>query len=153
MAQQSSPLRSMISRAARFFCRNSARRSCEAMTIATIRASSLKSARPDARPSTTASQKCRSRHGNRPGTEMPPKKSRICFILGLDGGRQKFRLDANGEIFIRWNDQFMKALPARDTPRLDLEKQPVHFRFGLPEQPMERHIEEESIPTCITTWE
>ncbi|MGO8701473.1 MAG: hypothetical protein ACLQVY_27620 [Limisphaerales bacterium] len=84
---------------------------------------------------------------------MPPKKSRICFILGVDGGRQKFRLDANGELFIRWNDQFMKSLPAKDTPRLDLEKQPVHFRFGLPEQPVERHLEEESIPTCITTWE
>ena len=47
----------------------------------------------------------------------------------------------------------MKGLPARDTPRLDLEKQPVHFQFGLPEQPVERHIEDESIPTCITTWE
>ena len=84
---------------------------------------------------------------------MPPKKSRICFILGIDGGRQKFRLDANGEVFIRWNDQFMKGLPAKDTPRLDLEKQPVHFRFDLPEQPVERHLEDDSIPTCITTWE
>jgi hypothetical protein len=84
---------------------------------------------------------------------MPKKKSRICFVLGLDGARQKFRLDANGEVFIRWNDQFMKGLPARDTPRLDLEKQPVHLRFGLPEKPVERHIEEESIPTCITTWQ
>ena len=84
---------------------------------------------------------------------MPPKKSRICFVLGIDGGRQKFRLDANGEVFIRWNDQFMKGLPARDTPRLDLEKQPVHFRFGLPAQPVERHLEDDSIPTCITTWE
>jgi hypothetical protein len=84
---------------------------------------------------------------------MPPKKSRICFVLGLDGARQKFRLDANGDVFIRWNDQFMKGLPAKDTPRLDLEKQPVHFRFGLPAQPVERHIEEESIPNCVTTWE
>jgi hypothetical protein len=84
---------------------------------------------------------------------MPPKKSRICFILGLDGGRQKFRLDANGDVFIRWNDQFMKSLPANDTPRLEMEKQPVHFRFGLPDQPVERHTEEDSLPTCVTTWE
>jgi hypothetical protein len=84
---------------------------------------------------------------------MPPKKSRICFVLGLDGARQKFRLDANGDVFIRWNDQFMKGLPARDTPRIELEKQPVQFQFGLPSQPVERHIEDESIPTCITTWE
>jgi hypothetical protein len=84
---------------------------------------------------------------------MPPKKSRICFVLGLDGSRQKFRLDANGDVFIRWNDQFMKGLPAKDTPRIEMEKQPVHFKFELPAQPVERHIEEESIPTCITTWE
>jgi hypothetical protein len=84
---------------------------------------------------------------------LPAKKSRICFILGLDGARQKFRLDGNGEVSLRWNDQFMKGLPARDTPRLDLEKPPVHFRFGLPENPVERHLEEGSIPTCLTTWE
>ena len=85
--------------------------------------------------------------------DMPPKKSRICFVLGIDGSRQKFRLDSNGGLFIRWNDHYMKALPASDTPRLDLEKQPVRFEFGLPKTPVERHIEEESIPTCITTWE
>jgi hypothetical protein len=84
---------------------------------------------------------------------MPPKKSRICFVLGLDGARQKFRLDGNGEVFIRWNDQFMKGAPARDTARLDVEKPPVHFRFGLPESPTARSLEEESIPTCITRWE
>ncbi len=84
---------------------------------------------------------------------MPPKKSRICFPLGLDGARQKFRLDANGEVFIRWNDQYMLGLPGRDTARLLLEKPPVHFRFGLPEQPVERHTEEESLPICVTTWE
>jgi hypothetical protein len=83
---------------------------------------------------------------------MPPKKSHICFVLGIDGSRQKFRLDSNGGLFIRWNDQYMRARPARDTPRLDLEKQPVQFEFGLPKAPVERHIEEESIPTCITTW-
>lgn len=84
---------------------------------------------------------------------MPPKKSRICFVLGLDGARQKFRLDGNGEVFIRWNDQFMKSLPAHDTPRIELEKQPVHFRFGLPERPVDRRLEEETLPICLTTWE
>ena len=84
---------------------------------------------------------------------MPPKKSRIAFVLGNDGGRQKFRLDGDGNISFRWDDQYMKGLPARDTPRLDLEKPPVQVQFGLPEKPVERHIEEESIPTCITTWE
>ncbi len=84
---------------------------------------------------------------------MPPKKSPIAFVLGNDGSRQKFRLDANGDVSFRWDDHYMKALPARDTPRLDLERPPVHVRFGLPEKPVERHIEDESIPTCITTWD
>jgi len=83
----------------------------------------------------------------------PPKKSRIAFVLGNDGSRQKFRLDGDGEVSFRWDDQYMKGLPAKDTPRLDSEKAPVQVRFGLPEKPVERHIEEESIPTCITTWE
>lgn len=84
---------------------------------------------------------------------MPPKKSRICFPMGLDGGRQRFRLDANGEIFFRWNDQYMRSRPGRETARLDLEKPPVHFRFGLPEQPEDRHTEDDSLPICVTTWD
>ena len=84
---------------------------------------------------------------------MPPKKSRISFVLGNDGGRQKFRLDSDGKISFRLDDQYMKGLPAQDTPRLDLERPPIQVSFDLPEKPMERHIEEESIPTCITTWE
>ena len=84
---------------------------------------------------------------------MPPKKSRICFPLGLNGGRQRFRLDANGEVFFRWNDQYMRSRPGRDTPRLDLEKPPVHFRFGMPEQPIDRHTEDDSLPICETTWD
>jgi hypothetical protein len=84
---------------------------------------------------------------------MPPKKSRIAFVLGIDGARQKFRLEANGEVSIRQDDEYMKAVPARDTPGLNLEKPPVQVRFGLPKEPVERHTEEESLPTCITTWE
>jgi hypothetical protein len=84
---------------------------------------------------------------------MPPKRSRIIFILGRDGSRQKFALDRDGQISFHRNDKFMKGLPARDTPRLELEGAPVRFQFGLPDKSIERHIEEESIPTCITTWE
>ncbi len=84
---------------------------------------------------------------------MPPKKSRIPFVLGIDGGRQKFRLDADGKISFRMDDRFVKAVPGRDTPRLASEKPPIQVQFGLPEKPVERHIEDESIPTCITTWE
>jgi hypothetical protein len=84
---------------------------------------------------------------------MPPKKSRIEFVLGIDGGRQKFRLEPNGNISFRITDEYMDAIPGTDTPGLILEKSPMTVEFGLPEQPVERHIEDESMPICITTWE
>ncbi len=84
---------------------------------------------------------------------MPPKKSPIEFVLGMDGARQKFRLEANGDISFRVSDKFIAAIPGIDTPRLALEKPPVTVQFHLPQQPLERHIQDESIPICITTWE
>ncbi|HEV2455398.1 MAG TPA: hypothetical protein VGY98_14135 [Verrucomicrobiae bacterium] len=84
---------------------------------------------------------------------MPPKKSRISFVLGLDGARQKFRLEPNGNVSFRISDQFIGSVPGNDTLRLALEDSPVTVEFGLPEQPVERHIEDESIPICVTTWE
>ena len=84
---------------------------------------------------------------------MPPKKSRIEFVLGIDGGRQKFRLEPDGNISFRVYDPYMEAVPGKDTPRFALEKPSITVQFGLPEQPIERHIEDESVPICITTWE
>jgi hypothetical protein len=84
---------------------------------------------------------------------MPPKKSCIEFVLGIDGGRQKFRLESNGNISFRVADRFIEAVPGNDTAGLVLEKSPITVQFGLPEQPIERHIEEESIPICVTAWE
>ncbi len=84
---------------------------------------------------------------------MPPKKTRISFIIGMDGSRQKFCVDRDGMLSFHRNDHFIQVLPAKDTPRLALEGAPVKFAFGLPDKPVERHIEEESIPTLITTWE
>jgi lysophospholipase L1-like esterase len=84
---------------------------------------------------------------------MPPKKTRISFVFGMDGSRQKFCVDRDGLVSFRRNDHFMEVLPAKDTPRMSLEKAPVRIAFGLPDKPIERHIEDESIPTCITTWD
>ena len=84
---------------------------------------------------------------------MPPKKSRIVFPLGTDGGRQRFLLEPGGAIRFRSNDQFLKSRPGRDTPGLELEPAPVRVSFGRLAQPVERHLEEESIPICHTTWE
>lgn len=84
---------------------------------------------------------------------MPPKKSPIEFGIGIDGGRQKFRLEPNGDISFRISDQFINAIQGNDTPRLSLEKSPVSVQFHLPEQPVERDIQDECIPICITKWQ
>ena len=86
-------------------------------------------------------------------SNMPPKKSRICFPLGMDGGRQRFLLVASGAVMFRSNDGYLQNRPGKDTPRLGLEPGPVWVGFGPLPQPVERHIEEDSIPICHTTWE
>ncbi|MBN2505155.1 MAG: hypothetical protein JXQ71_00530 [Verrucomicrobia bacterium] len=83
---------------------------------------------------------------------MPPKKSHIYFPLGLDGGRQRFRLNADGSLDWRSNDHYLRNRPGRDTPRLSLEKGGVQLRFGLPSKPSHRTLEEASLPICATTW-
>jgi len=84
---------------------------------------------------------------------MPPKKSHIYFPMGLDGGRQRFLLEADGTIQCRHNDHYLRARPGQDTPRLALESSPVRFRFGPPRQPVNRYLDEDSIPICTTTWQ
>jgi hypothetical protein len=84
---------------------------------------------------------------------MPPKRSRIYFPMGWDGGRQRFRLNADGSLDFRSNDSYLRSRPGRDTPRLSLERGPVRIRFGLPGQPVDRSLDEDSLPVCRTTWE
>jgi hypothetical protein len=84
---------------------------------------------------------------------LPRKKSDIYFPLGLDGGRQRFRLDPDGSVRFRSNDDFLRARPGADTPRLALEPPDVQFQFGLPTRPIFRTIEDASIPICHTSWE
>ena len=84
---------------------------------------------------------------------MPRKKSDICFPLGLDGGRQRFRLNADGSLEWRSNDHYLKARPGKDTPRLALEPADMSVGFGLPSRPVHRTLEEESLPVCITAWD
>jgi hypothetical protein len=85
--------------------------------------------------------------------DMPAKKSDIYFPLGLDGGRQRFLLQADGAIQFRANDHYLQGLPGQDTPRFKFEPAPVRFGFGTHPRPMHRAIEEASIPICQTTWE
>ena len=83
---------------------------------------------------------------------VPRKKSDIYFPLGLDGGRQRFRLNADGSVQFRSNDHYLKDRPGKDTPRLEREPADGHLAFGLPGQPVFRTLEEESLPVCLTTW-
>ena len=84
---------------------------------------------------------------------MPPKKSHIYLPLGLDSGRQRFRLDADGTVRLRSNDQYLQSRPGKETPRLALEPAPVRFRFQPPLVPVFRTIEEECLPIGHTLWE
>jgi hypothetical protein len=84
---------------------------------------------------------------------MPPKKSPIYLPLGLDGGRQRFRLDADSTISFRSNDNYLRARPGQDTPRLALEPAPVHLACGLPARPTSRTLLEGSLPVCQAAWE
>ena len=84
---------------------------------------------------------------------MPPKKSHIYLPLGLDSGRQRFRLDADGTVRFRSNDHYLNWRPGKETPRLALEPAPVRFRFQPPLVPVLRSIEEACLPIGQTVWE
>jgi hypothetical protein len=84
---------------------------------------------------------------------MPPKKTPIYFPLGLDGGRQRFRLNADGSIQFRSNDHYLKQRPGLDTPRLELEAGSGRLTFGLPGRPVTRTLEEESLPIVYSAWD
>lgn len=84
---------------------------------------------------------------------LPAKKSRICFPLGLDGGRQKFRLDTNGVLSFRWGENFIAGRPGRDTGRLAAEKAPVIIHFEVPSTMVDRHLEDDCEPICVSTWQ
>ncbi len=83
---------------------------------------------------------------------MPPKKRPLYLPLGLDGGRQRFRLDPDGGVFFRSNDVFLQGRPGRETPRLALEQPEVQFRFGLPDSPDQRSLLDDTLPIGRSLW-
>ena len=84
---------------------------------------------------------------------LPRKKADINFPMGLDGGRQRSRLEPNGGFGYRTADHFLRDRPGKDTPRLKLEPEYMTVRFGLPNRPTHRTIEEGKLPICYTAWE
>jgi hypothetical protein len=84
---------------------------------------------------------------------IPPKKSHIYLPLGLDGGRERFMFEANGNLRLRSNDHYLLNRPGKDSPRLKLEPAPVAFEFGERSSLLARRLHEDRLPICESVWE
>ena len=78
-----------------------------------------------------------------------PQKSRWYFVLGVEGGRQKYRLEPNGDLWLMQNK--IRKVRGRDTDRLQWEGETLAFRFGLPE-PTTRQLVGDYLPMLRTDW-
>lgn len=85
---------------------------------------------------------------------MVPKRRRIYLPLGMDGCRHKFRLNPDGSVLYRTRGsvRYHTNCPGRDTPRLSLDGEEILISFGLPDEPIERGIEEGCLPVGVTRW-
>jgi hypothetical protein len=84
--------------------------------------------------------------------EMPPKKSLIYIPLQLDGGRQHFKLSADGSVEYREGTHFIQGLEGADTPRVKADVPRVRFEFGLSGRPDSRSLVEGALPLCESEW-
>jgi hypothetical protein len=79
-----------------------------------------------------------------------PRKRPYYFILGCEGGRQRFRLNPDGSIWMGWpshpeHDQTVRSR--------FLWPNAVVYRFGLPDAPFaDRAIAEGYLPIVTTRW-
>ncbi|MDQ1328547.1 MAG: hypothetical protein QG641_1832 [Candidatus Poribacteria bacterium] len=84
--------------------------------------------------------------------DMPKKRSRGFMPLGCDGGRQKFGVDQNGEVFYPKN--YVARVKGKDTERLLWEGNWMRYSFGFPNAGLkERHIEDGYLPIIYAEWE
>jgi hypothetical protein len=83
--------------------------------------------------------------------DMPKKQSRGFMPLGCDGGRQKFGVDQNGEVFYPKN--YIARVRGKDTDRLLWEGNWMRYSFGFPDvEVKERHIEDGYLPIIYAKW-
>jgi len=78
-----------------------------------------------------------------------PQKSRWYFVLGCEGGRQKYRLEPNGDLLLPQN--YIRRVKGKDTDRLLWEGETLALRFGLPD-PATRELVEGYLPIMQTSW-
>ena len=82
---------------------------------------------------------------------MPPKRSRMYFVIGCEGSRQKFRVHPNGDVWMCEN--YIRRAPGKDTPRLGWQGHALNLSFGFPQvEPGTRSILEDTLPIVHTTW-
>jgi len=80
-----------------------------------------------------------------------PIKHPYYFILGLEGGRQRFRVDATGDLWVCYPSH-PRGRSGKDNARL-LWPNGMAYRFGLPSGPFaERHLAEGYLPIVNTSW-
>ncbi|MDO8682915.1 MAG: hypothetical protein Q7N50_05475, partial [Armatimonadota bacterium] len=81
-----------------------------------------------------------------------PEKNRIIMNLCVEGGRQYFRLQPNGDIM--HNRKWLDRIPSTDTPRADWPGGAMFVRFGIPEDQLSGASREEGyLPIAISWWE
>jgi hypothetical protein len=84
--------------------------------------------------------------------DMPKKKARGFMPLGCDGGRQKFAVEQNGNVFCPKN--FITRSRGKDTDRLLWDGGTIHYGFGFPNvEPTERHRIDGYLPMIYARWE
>lgn len=83
---------------------------------------------------------------------MPKKKKRGFMPLGCDGGRQKFGVEQNGEIFCPKN--YVARIRGKDTDRILWGGDVIRYGFGFPNvEPTERHRINGYLPMIYAKWE
>ena len=89
---------------------------------------------------------------NRAFAEHPPRPGHIYLPAGLEGGRQRFGIQADGTVFCV-NDRIEQP-PGRDSTRMHWGGQRLDIGFDLPAgEPAKRWIEEDCLPIIHTEWD
>jgi len=85
--------------------------------------------------------------------EMPEKRERGFMPLGCEGGRQKYGVNVNGDVFCRKHHHFHND-PGKDTERLLWDGYQITYSFGFPDvAPSERYVEDGYLPIINATWQ
>ncbi len=82
--------------------------------------------------------------------DMPVKRLYF-FVLGLEGDRQRFHLNPDGNLWMHY-PTYAEKKPGRDTGRF-LWPDQMTYHFGLPKSHFtDRHLAEGVLPIVTTTW-